>query len=73
MAFFASLREPNLPSPARSAADCPFSALPKAAIALEPAAKMPHAVEPGVANDPQPVEDRSQVADNLLANGNHVK
>ena len=42
--------------PARAAADCTFSALPKGA--MEPAAEMPHAIKPGVANDPQPVEDR---------------
>ena len=51
--------------PARVAADCTFSALPKAA--MEPAAEMPRAVEPRVANDPRPVEDRWQVAGNDTA------
>ena len=46
--------------PARVAADRTFSALPKGA--MEPAAEVPNAAEPGVANDPQPVEDRLQVA-----------
>ena len=35
--------------------------------AMEPAAEMPHAVEPRVANDSQPVEDRLQVAGNGTA------
>ena len=35
--------------------------------AMEPAAEMPHAVEPGVANDPRPIEDRLQVAGNDTA------
>ena len=51
--------------PARSAVDCTFSAPPKGAV--EPAAEMPRAVEPGVANDPRPVEDRLQVAGNDTA------
>ena len=35
--------------------------------AMEPAAEMPDAVEPGVANDPRPVDDRMQVAGNGAA------
>ena len=50
---------------ARAAADSTFSALPKGA--MEPAAEIPRAVEPGVANDPRPVEDRLQVAGNGTA------
>ena len=48
--------------PARAAADGTFAAIPTGA--MERAAEMPHAVEPAVAHDPRPLEDRLQIAGN---------